>query len=116
DPLTSTRIFLRNPQMFSIPTKLGIFASAPYFHDHSAYSLRALIDPDVQALSPIYGSPAFPAQTPYPGLNKIFNDVHDVRGHEQFVPGASKVQLTLLSTPATIDGDIEAILAYIQAL
>lgn len=113
---TSTRIFLRNPQVFSIPTKLGIFASAPYFHDHSAYSLRALIDPESQALSPIYGSPAFPLQTPYPGLNKIFNDVHDVRGHEQFVTGASKVQQTLGSTPATIEADIAAILEYIESL
>jgi hypothetical protein len=116
DPLTSKRIFTRGPQIFSIPTKLGVFASAPYFHDHAAYSLRSLVDPDTQALSPIYGSPAFPGQTPYPGLNKIFNDVHDVRGHEQFVPNVSKVQQTLGSTPGTIDGDIEAILAYIQAL
>jgi hypothetical protein len=32
------------------------------------------------------------------------------------VPGASKVQQTLLSTPGTIDADIEAILAYIESL
>jgi hypothetical protein len=116
DAVTRKRIFTRSPQGFSIPTKLGVFASGPYFHDHAAYSLRGLVDPDVQALSPIYGSPAFPALPPYPGLNKIFNDVHDCRGHEQFIPGASKVQQTLQSTPATIDSDIEAILAYIQAL
>ena len=116
DSLTSRRIFTRGEQSFSIPTKLGLFGSAPYFHDHSTFSLRALIDPDVQALSLKYGSPAFPGQPPYPGLNKIFNDVHDVRGHEQFTPGASKVQQTLGSTPATIEGDIEAILAYIQSL
>ena len=116
DPLTSKRIFTRNPQLFSIPTKLGVFGTGPYFHDHAAYSLRALIDPDVQALSAVYGSPAFPAQTPYPGLNKIFNDVHDVRGHEQFVPGSSKVQQTLGSTPGTIEADIAAILAYIESL
>ena len=116
DAVTHKRIFTRAPQQFSIPTKLGVFASGPYFHDQAAYSLRGLVDPDVQALDPVYGSPAFPGQTPYPGLNKIFNDVHDCRGHEQFAPGASKVQQTLLSTPATIDGDIEAILAYIQAL
>jgi len=116
DAVTHKRIFLRTAVEFSIPTKLGVFASGPYFHDQIAYSLRALVDPDVQALDPVYGSPAFPGQTPYPGLNKIFNDVHDCRGHEQFVPGASKVQQTLQSTPATIDSDIEAILAYIQAL
>ena len=116
DAGSSRRFFLRGPQIFSIPTKLGVFSSAPYFHDHSTYSLRALIDPDVQALSPVYGTPAFPAQTPYPGINKIFNDVHDVRGHEQFVTGISKVQQTLVSTPATIEADIAAILAYIQSL
>ncbi len=116
DPVTSKRIFTRSPQGFSIPTKLGVFASGPYFHDQAAYSLRGLVDPDVQALSAIYGSPAFPTQPPYPGLNKIFNEVHDCRGHEQFVPGASKVQQTLQSTPASIDSDIEAILAYIQVL
>jgi hypothetical protein len=116
DAMTGRRFFTRSAQTFSIPTKLGVFGSGPYFHDQVVYSLRALVDPEVQALSPIYGSPAFPAQTPYPGLNKIFNDVHDVRGHEQFVPGASKVQQTLLSTPGTIDADIEAILAYIESL
>jgi YVTN family beta-propeller protein len=116
DPATHLRIFTRSALAFSIPTKLGVFASGPYFHDGVAYSLRALVDPDTQALDPVYGSPAFPGLTPYPGLNKIFNDVHDCRGHEQFVAGASKVQQTLQSTPATIDGDIAAILAYIQAL
>ena len=116
DPVTHKRIFTRSAQGFSVPTKLGVLASGPYFHDHSTFSLRALLDPDVQALDPIYGSPAFPALAPYPGLNKIFNDVHDCRGHEEFVPGASKVQQTLLSTPETIEGDIEALLAYIQSL
>jgi hypothetical protein len=116
DAVTHLRIFTRSALAFSIPTKLGVFASGPYFHDGVAYSLRALVDPDTQALDPVYGSPAFPGLTPYPGLNKIFNDVHDCRGHEQFVAGASKVQQTLQSTPATIDGDIAAILAYIQAL
>ncbi|MBK7642626.1 MAG: hypothetical protein IPJ19_06175 [Planctomycetes bacterium] len=107
--------FLRNKSLFSIPQKMGVFASGPYFHDHAAYSLRALLDPDVQALSPVYGSPAFPGQQPYPGLNKIFNEVHDLRGHEQFVQGISKVQLTLQSG-TNIDNDIEALLAYIKSL
>jgi hypothetical protein len=107
--------FQRNKTLFSIPQKLGVFSTAPYFHDHAAYTLRALLDPDVQALSPIYGSPAFPGLPAYPGLNKIFNEVHDVRGHEQFVAGVSKVQLTLQSG-AGVQGDIEALLAYISSL
>ena len=107
--------FLRNKVLFSIPQKMGSFASAPYFHDHVAYTLRALLDPEAQATSPIYGSPAFPGQQPYPGLNKIFNEAHDVRGHEQFVPGISKVQLTLQSG-VNVDNDIEALLAYISSL
>jgi YVTN family beta-propeller protein len=114
DPMTSRRIFTRRPEIFSIPSKLGVFTSGPYFHDHAAYSLRALLDPESQAISPIYGTPAFPGQTPYPGLAKIFNEVHDVRGHEQFVPNVSKVQLTLQST--NVDADIEALLAFIQSL
>jgi len=108
-------LFARNKTLFSIPQKLGIFSTGPYFHDHAAYSLRALLDPDVQALSPIYGSPAFPGQPAYPGLNKIFNEVHDLRGHEQFVQGISKVQLTLQSG-TNIQNDIEALLAYISSL
>jgi len=114
DPVTNTRIFRRRPDLFSIPSKLGLFTSGPFFHDHSAHTLRTLLDPVAQAVSPIYGSPAFPGQPAFAGLNKIFNEVHDVRGHEQLVPGASKVQLTLQSTNA--DADIEAILAYIQSL
>ncbi len=114
DPLTSTRRFGRRADLFSIPSKLGLFATGPYFHDHSAHMLRTLIDPVAQSTSPIYGSPAFPGQTPFAGLNKIFNEVHDIRGHEQFVQGASKVQVTLHSVNA--DADIDAILAYIQSL
>lgn len=114
DPLTSTRFFTRRPEVFSIPSKLGLFASGPFFHDHAAHSLRTLLDQDAQALSLVYGSPAYPGQTPFAGLQKLFNDVHDIRGHEQFVQGASKVQLTLQSTNA--DADIEALLAYIQSL
>ena len=65
-------------------------------------------------MSPIYGTPAFPGPTTYPGLNKFFNEFHDVRGHEQFVQGASKVQLDLHST--NVDADIEALLAYITSI
>lgn len=115
DPVTLRRHFSRRPDLFSIPSKFGVFSSGPFFHDHAAYSLRSLLDPIVQQNSPIYGTPAFPSQTPYPGLNKIFNDVHDIRGHEQFVIGSSKVQLTLLSGP-NVETDIEAILAFIQSL
>ena len=49
-----------------------------------------------------------------PGLNKFFNEFHDVRGHEQFVQGASKVQLDLHSV--NVQADIEALLAYITSI
>jgi hypothetical protein len=117
DPFSPLKIFVRSPALFTVPTKLGVFSSGPYFHDHAAYSLRTLLDPEAQALSTKYGSPAFPSQPPYPGLNKLFNEFHDVRGHEQFVQGASKVQLNLQSNlNNTHDADIEALLAYIQSL
>ncbi len=115
DPLTFKRIFGRPGDKFSVPHKLGVFASPPYFHDHVVFTLRALLDPDVQSLSPVYGSPAFPLQPPYPGINKIFNDVHDVRGHQALVPGSSKVQLTLQSG-INVEQDITSILEYIQSL
>jgi YVTN family beta-propeller protein len=108
DPSTNRRVFTRRADLFSIPSKLGLFTSGPYFHDHSAHSLRSLLDPDTQVSSPVYGNAAFPH------LTKIFNEVHDVRGHEQFVPNISKVQLTLQSTNA--DADVEALLAFIQSL
>ena len=100
---------------FSIPTKLGVFSTGPYFHDHVAYSLRTIVDPETQATSTVYGDPAWPGPATYPGLNKFFNEVHDVRGHEQFAPGASKVQLNLVSG-ANVNSDIEALLAFIQSI
>lgn len=110
-------MFTRSQATFSIPTKLGVFASAPYFHDHDALSLRALLDPETQALSLVYGDPAFPGHPASAGLTKHFNEVHDIRGHELFVPGASKVQTTLQSgSTAQKDADVEALLAYIQSL
>lgn len=118
DALNPFTVFVRAAKLFSVPTKLGIFSSSPYFHDHSAFSLRALLDPEAQAVSTVYGSPAFPAQPAFPGLNKLFNDVHDVRGHTQLVPSTqSKVQATLQSgSVAQTNADIEALLAYIQSL
>ena len=114
DAATSKRIFTRSSTLFSIPTKLGVFGTGPYFHDHSSFTLRALLDPESQSVSPVYGSPAFPGQTPYPALGKFFNEFHDVRGHEQFVQGASKVQTTLNSV--NVQADIEALLAYVKSL
>jgi YVTN family beta-propeller protein len=113
DPLTSTHVFPRSQVKFSVPTKLGAFSTGPYFHDHVAFSLRNLVDPETVSSSAVYGSPAY-GGTPMPGVNKLFNDVHDIRGHEQFVSPFSKVQATLLSTD--VDADIEAILAFIQSL
>jgi len=110
-------LFARAPQAFSVPQKLGVLGTAPYFHDHTSYSLRHLLDPAAQVSSPIYGSPAYTAlgEAPYVSVQKHFNEVHDLRGHEQFVQGASKVQVTLVSG-TNIDNDIEAILAYISSL
>ena len=45
---------------------------------------------------------------------KNFNEFHDVRGHEEFFPGVSKVQQDLMST--NVDADIEALLAFIESL
>ena len=106
------KVFTRSPALFSIPTKLGAFSSGPYFHDHSAASLRAIVDPSVQQTDPVYGNAS------YPGLQKFFNEFHDVRGHEEFVPGASKVQLTLqtVASGSTFQVDIEALLEYIISL
>ncbi len=114
DPVTRTRRFDRRADQFSIPSKLGVFATGPFFHDHGAHSLRGLLDPSSQSSSPIYGSLAYPGQTPFPVLHKIFNDVHDVRGHQEFVQNISKVQLTLHST--NVDHDIQTLLSYIQSL
>ena len=117
DPLNPFLRFTRDRATFSVPTKLGVFSTAPYFHDHAVLSLRTLLDPEAQALSPIYGDPAYPGQPPFAGILKHFNEVHDLRGHEQFVPGISKVQTTLQSgSPAQKNADIEALLAYIQSL
>ena len=117
DPLGPLKVFKRSEEGFSIPTKLGAFASPPYMHDHSLYSLRALVDPIAQEESAIYGTlgrnPGDPA---YNGVHKFFNEFHDLRGHQDIVPQVSKVQLDLQSTPATIESDIDAILSFVQSL
>ena len=111
------RIFTRDKRVFSIPTKLGVFSTGPYFHDHAAFSLRTLIDPEAQSLDPTYGTPAYGlGATPLPGLNKIFNEEHDVLGHTS-MGGISDVQLTLQSgSPTQARADLEALLAFINSL
>lgn len=108
------KVFTRKPGNFSVPTKLGVFATPPYFHDHVLYSLRVLLDPEAQAIDPVYGTPGRnPGDPPYPGAQKFFNEFHDVRGHNDFGP-FSKVQIDLQST--NVDADIDAILAFISSL
>jgi len=115
DAGTNMLILERDSNFFSIPTKLGVFSTGPYFHDQAALSLRTIVDPEAQALDAKYGSAAFPLQTPFPGLMKLFNGEHDVRGHNTAMfPAVSKVQLTLQST--NVNADLEAILAFIQSL
>ena len=115
DPADPFRHFGREATHFSIPTKLGVFATAPYFHDHGPLSLRALIDPEVQtSADSVYGDAAYADGVSRAGLVKNFNEFHDVRGHEEFFPGVSKVQQDLMST--NVDADIEALLAFIESL
>jgi len=63
-----TTAFRRRASRFSIPTKLGVFTSGPYFHDHAAFSLRAVVDPMGQSMNPIYDDPAYGMQPASPGL------------------------------------------------
>jgi YVTN family beta-propeller protein len=115
DAGTNTLVLERDSNLFSIPTKLGVYSTGPYFHDQAALTLRSVVDPEAQALDAKYGSAAFPLGTPFPGLNKLFNGEHDVRGHNTpMLPGISKVQLGLQSIDP--DADTEAILAFIQSL
>ncbi|MHC4892329.1 MAG: YncE family protein [Planctomycetota bacterium] len=108
DPGSAPKVFGRAAKLFSIPTKLGVLHTGPYMHDHSLISLRHVLDPVSQMLDPVYGDAG------YPGTLKWFNEFHDLRGHEDLVPLSSKVQISLQSTD--VDGDIDAILAYIQSL
>lgn len=115
NPQGELREFDRDAKKFSIPTKLGVFSSGPYMHDHSIYSLRTLLDPAAQAVDPVYGSPGRNIGDPdYVGLFKFFNEFHDIRGHEDRVANSSKVQVNLQST--NVQADIEAILAFIESL
>jgi hypothetical protein len=114
DPVTNTRIFTRAPTHFAIPTKLGVFGTPPYFHDHAAFSLRGLVDPAAQMFDPVYGDPAYGLPNDRPGLLKIYNEAHDVRGHNDIVPGSSDVQNTLQSL--NVDEDIHFILSFIRSL
>ncbi|MBI3819697.1 MAG: YncE family protein [Planctomycetes bacterium] len=84
-------VFERAAGRFDIPTKIGVFATMPYFHDHAVSSLRAVIDP---------GSQSFPT------LNKMLNTQHDLRG--------TQVQQFLSST--NVNDDIELILRFIRSL
>jgi YVTN family beta-propeller protein len=125
DPLTDPncdandprRLFARDMTKFSIPTKLGVSTTGPYFHDHSVFSLRGLVDPEAQMFDNTYGDPAYGAVIgTRPALFKVYNEAHDIRGHEgaPSQPGDSKVQQTLNSTDANADTD--AILRFIQSL
>ena len=112
DPTSGQKVFLRDSVDFVVPTKLGVFSTGPYFHDHAVSSLRVLLDPALHANDPVYGDPSFPS------LNKFLNEFHDIRGDGSVVPNSSKVQVTLqtLSAGSTIEADLEALLEYIASL
>ena len=108
DPNGPIQVFSRDKRKFSVPTKLGVFSTGPYMHDNSMISLRHIVDPESQMTDPVYGS------ANYPTSFKFYNEFHDMRGHEEFLPLASKVQLTLQSTD--VQADIERVLAFINSL
>ena len=112
DPSQGLQVFVRKASDFSIPTKLGVFSTGPYMHDHSILSLRGVVDPQSQMTDPVYGGPFLPT------LNKFKNEFHDVRGDDTFFPNSSKVQLTLqtLANGRTFDEDIRDLLEYIRSL
>lgn len=84
-------VFGRSASKFDVPTKMGVFFTGPYFHDHAVSSLRALIDPASQT---------------FPSLNKMLNTQHDLRG--------AMVQQFLGST--NVNDDIELVLKFIESL
>ncbi|MEZ5977537.1 MAG: beta-propeller fold lactonase family protein [Planctomycetota bacterium] len=108
DPFSGQKLFLRQENVFSIPTKLGVVTSGPYMHDHSLVSLRAVVDPSSQMTDPVYGNAA------YPTTFKFFNEFHDIRSHEDIVPNVSKTKITL--NPTNVQDDIDKILAFIVSL
>lgn len=85
--------FKRPARRFDVPTKLGVFFTGPYFHDHAVRSLRSTVDPLSQ-------------QAPAPLLNKLRNTAHDMRGTD--------VQQFLGST--NVNDDIDAMLSFIESL
>ncbi|HKE01319.1 MAG TPA: hypothetical protein VKE69_09940, partial [Planctomycetota bacterium] len=95
DPdLSAPLVFTRPQAKFNIPTKMGVFFTGPYFHDHAVASLRSTIHPASQV---------------FPPLNKLQNTAHDVFG--------SNVQTFLQSAgPAGMAADAELILKFIQSL
>jgi YVTN family beta-propeller protein len=86
-------VFSRPAGRFDVPTKMGVFFTGPYFHDHAVLSLRSTVDPISQT-------------APLPTLNKLRNTFHDIRGTvvQQFL-GSSNV-----------DDDIRLILKFIESL
>lgn len=86
------KTFFRGKSDFGVPTKRSVFATAPYFHNGQALSLRAVIDPA--------------AQTVGPNLDSHKNTAHDLRG---FV-----VNFTLQTSPT--QQDVEDVLAFISRL
>jgi hypothetical protein len=107
DPNGPKKVFHRTAVNFSIPTKLGAWATGPYMHDHSLISLRNLLDPASQMFDPVYGSSS------YNTVFKFYNEFHDLRGHEDLVPQSSKVKLSL---GVASQADIDAILSFVQSL
>jgi DNA-binding beta-propeller fold protein YncE len=97
DPNYPLKTYSRLAKNFGIPTKFGVFSSAPYFHDHVVKTLRALCDPQTQAA---------------PWLGKVRNTQHDVRGQDVQV----SLQSLLHGGPAQLQQDIDAIIAFIESL
>ncbi|HET6202498.1 MAG TPA: YncE family protein [Planctomycetota bacterium] len=95
DPNFPLRTYTRGAKFFTVPTKLGVFATGPYFHDHGLRTLRAVVDPSSQS-------------NPYTG--KVRNTQHDVRGSDV------QVNLQTLANGSTFDFDVDAILAFIESL
>ena len=97
DPNFPLKTYSRLAKNFGIPTKFGVFSTAPYFHDHVVKSLRALCDPQAQA---------------NPWLGKVRNTQHDVRGQDVQV----SLQSLLNGGPPQLQQDIDAIIAFIESL
>jgi hypothetical protein len=108
DPNGPIATFDRDKRKFVVPTKLGVFSTGPYMHDNSMIALRHIVDPESQMSDPVYGN------ANYPTSFKFYNEFHDLRGHEEFAPLVSKVQISLQSP--NVQQDIDRILAFIESL